>query len=111
MGAYDLNIDRGTTFSLSMTLNDSNSAPIDLTNYQVSGFLKYQYSDSNILANLNATKIDPFTSGLISLSISATGTFALPITIGKYDINIYDTSGNVTKVLYGNAYVNPQVTF
>ena len=110
MNSYDLQINQGTTFSMNMSLTDINGNPIDLTNANVSGFLKFRYGDTGILANLSVSKIDPYISGMVALNIAASGTQKLPITIGCYDINMYQ-SGIVTKVLGGNAYIYPDVTY
>lgn len=111
MAAYDLTVNRGTSFSLSLTLNDTNGLPIDLTNYFVSGFIKYRYSDSGILSDLNATKVPPYSGGNIALSIAPSGTALLPVGLSVYDVNIFHTgSGISSKVLYGDVEINPNVS-
>jgi hypothetical protein len=111
MDDYDLEIQKGATFSISLTVNDTGEAPIDLTPYSISGFLKYRYSDTTPLADLNATKIAPYTGGCISLSLSASTTASLPVTVGVYDVEIHHSGGSVTKVLRGKASIEPEVTF
>ena len=111
MDTYDLNIYQGSSFALSLTLKDSCGSPINLSGYEgLSGFIKYRYSDSGKLADLNPTKLTPYTSGKISLSISADVTSSLPVTVAVYDIETY--SGiNVQKVLAGRANIFPQATY
>jgi hypothetical protein len=112
MDSYDFEVYKGSSFSLSVTLKDSDSVPIDLTDYNVSGFLKYKYSDSTKLTNLNAAKSSPYTSGIITLSIPSSGTSVLPVTLAVYDVEIYNTSTlNVEKVLRGNVSIQPEVTY
>jgi hypothetical protein len=112
MDSYDLDIYKGATFSLSLTLNDTAGNPIDLTNYSISGFLKFRYSDTGKLVSLNPSGISPLTSGNVLLSIHATGTEVLPVTYGVYDLEIrHNTSGTVDKVLNGRARIHPEVTF
>ena len=108
MDSYDLDINQGETFVLSLTLRDENSAPIDLTNYSLGGNLKYQYGDSYYLSSLNAVKNTPYASGIVSFSIDATGTAILPVTLGVYDVFI-SNSCITTKILNGNANINPSV--
>lgn len=113
MDSYDLDITQGTTFSLTIALTDSNGSPIDLNSYDVSGFVKYKFSDNLKLADLNATRIAPFESGIISISIPATGTASLPVTIARYDVEIYNTGSNpITsdKVLIGEVSIGPEAT-
>jgi len=112
MDSYNLDIYQGATFSLSLTLKDSDNIPIDLTDYNVSGYLKSRYSNSGKLADLGASKVAPYPSGVILLNIPATGTATLPITLAFYDVEIgHITSGTVSKVLRGNASIYPEVTW
>jgi hypothetical protein len=112
MDSYDLDIYKGATFSLSLTLNDASGIPIDLTNYNLSGYLKFKYSDSGKLVDLHPLAIIPLISGNVSLSIPATGTSVLPVTVGVYDIELYHTGlGTVDKVLMGRARIHPEVTY
>lgn len=112
MDSYDFEINQGSTFSLNLNLNDALGNPIDLTNYTVSGYLKFLYSDSQKLTDLNATRIAPYASGQINISIADTGTAVLPITIARYDVEIrHTTSGTTDKVLKGAVTINPEVTY
>ncbi len=108
MDSYDINIVQGETFSFGTTLKDENDSYVDLTYYDISGHLKYQYGDSSYLTNLNPVKVAPYASGTISFSIDNQTTAILPITIGVYSIFLID-SGSAARVLNGNAYINPSV--
>lgn len=112
MDSYDFDIFQGSSFSLGVTLRDGDQAPINLSGYSVSGLLKFKYSDASYLTNLNATKQAPYASGYITLSIPSTGTAALPVTVGFYDVELYhNTSGTTDKVLRGKASIYPEVTY
>jgi hypothetical protein len=112
MDAYDFDIYKGSTFSLGLTLKDGDGVPMDLSSYNVSGFLRYSYSDSSRLADLNATKVAPYASGGINLTIPSSGTAVLPVTICVYDVEIYHTgAGTVDKVLKGAVSVYPEATY
>jgi hypothetical protein len=111
MDTYDLQINKGETYNLSLNVNNDDGTPIDLSTSLVSGYLKFKYSDTNKLTDLNATVTVP-ASGIITVSISATGTAALPVMVGVYDIEAWNTGSNVvTKILAGKAFVYPEVTF
>jgi hypothetical protein len=108
---YDFDIYKGATLSLTLTLKDSNDTAIDLTPYNVSGYLKYKHSDANKLCDLNPVKTTP-TSGIITLTIPATGTAVLPCGYGFYDIELHHTgNGMVLKVLNGKTLIYPEVTY
>ena len=112
MDDYDLEIFKGSTYSLSVGLTDGDGVPIDLTNYDISGFLKFKYSDSTKLVSLSPLKTLPLASGIISLNIPDSGTSALPVTLGVYDVEIYHTGAlTVDKILKGKAFIYPEVTF
>jgi hypothetical protein len=109
--AYDFDIYKGTTFSLSLTLKDSNGTPINLSGYNVSGFLKYRPSDTDKLCDLNPIKTNP-ASGIVTLTISYNTTATLPCGHGFYDIQIHNTGTDiVTRVLDGKANIYPEFTY
>ncbi len=113
MDAYDLQINKGATYSLNITVKDSNSVPINLSGYTTSGFLKFRYSDSGKLTSLNASGVAPLASGVINLSIPATVTANLPTSLCFYDVEISNISGDgsTTKVLRGKAVIEPEITW
>ena len=112
MDSYNITFNKGSTYSVSLGLTDADGAAINLTNYDVSGFLKYRYSDSGRLLNLNATKTIPHASGYITLIVPATGTAILPVGTSFYDVKIFHTSdGTVDTILGGKVYINPEITY
>ena len=109
MTTYDLQIYQGTTYNIAINLNNSDGTPVNLSGFAISGFLKYEYSDTGKLVDLSPQIINPV-SGSISITVPASVTASIPITMGFYDVQIY-SSGTVSKVLMGNAYIYPDVTF
>lgn len=111
MDTYNLTIYKGATYSLSLTLKDSNSVPINLSGYAISGFLKTQYSNTGKLCSLNVSVADA-TGGIVTLGIPASGTEVLPVGYGFYDIEMLNSGNNsVTKVLAGRVSIFPEVTY
>ena len=109
--AYDLEIQQGANYYLTLGITDASGNAQDLSNCLVSGLIKTHYGDFSGLCSLNASIISP-SSGVISLSISSSNTSQLPVNFLFYDINLYNinTSGT-SKILYGKAIVSPQITF
>lgn len=108
MPGYDLNVVQGSNYYLTLIVND-NGNPLNLNNYQFSGFYRNSFSSSNP-TNLNVSGLIP-ASGVINLYISPENTALMPVGIGVYDIKFTDHSGNSFKALFGNVYVYPQVTY
>jgi hypothetical protein len=107
--SYDIFLQQGSDYSINLNLTNSDTSPIDLSAYNVSGIAKMKYSDTGILLNLSPSIINA-PSGIINIFISGIKTETLPINIGFYDIFIYN-SGSVTSVLNGKVFINPSITF
>ncbi len=108
---YDLNITQGSSFVIRVVAQDSSGAAIDLTNWSLRGYAKIKYSESNLLVDLDPKKASPYSSGYIDIEITAATTSTLPVTEGVYDIEIYDSSGYVDKVVAGYVRVYPETTY
>lgn len=108
---YDLNLTQGSSFTIRLVAQDTNGSVIDLTNWDIRGYAKIKYSEANLLVDLNPQKVSPNSSGQIDIQLSAATTSTLPITEGVYDIEIYDSSGYVDKVVAGYIRVYPETTY
>jgi hypothetical protein len=105
---YDIEAIQGNTLLLSVIARDSNSNIIDLNGYGVRGYVKYQYSDTGKLLDLNPQITMP-SSGIINISGDANAISSLPVGKLVYDLEVYN--GNyVTKFLNGYFSVAPEVT-
>ena len=112
---YNLDVIQGSTFSAQLFAKDANGTAINLTNYSLRGVMKYNYGTGISLVNLNPTvnTTSPYTavSGVIDVNISAANTAALPVTVGVYDIEMYNVGETeVKKLLDGRVKVYPEVT-
>jgi hypothetical protein len=108
---YDLTLIQGATFSVRLAALNETGAPIDLSNWSISGLARFTYSNSSILMNLNPTKVPGFESqGHFDLTVPAYTTALLPVVEGVYDVEI--RSGIfVSKILRGYIDVLPEVTY
>ena len=103
----DLIINQGTDFSTSFPLKDVNGDPLNLVGYSANSLIKKWYTSQNST---------PFTvsintiSGSINLSLSANTTTNLSAGRYVYDINLTDTSNNVSRVIEGIITLTPSVT-
>ena len=62
---YDLNITKGSSFTVRLVTQDTNGSVIDLTNWNVRGYAKIKYSEANLLVDLNPQKVSPNSNGFI----------------------------------------------
>lgn len=111
---YDLDVVQGSTFSAQLSVKNADGSPVNLTGYDVRGFIKYSYGSNSVLLNLNPVVniTAPLTkaSGVIDVRLTAAQTSTLPITVGVYDIETYNNDGEVNKVLDGKVRIHPEVT-
>lgn len=117
---YDFNIEKGTSFSLSIVYKDENGFVIDLTGYCARLVWKTNSGDSQIFITTNTNyndykfSIDP-TNGRILLQIPALVTNTYEFKSAKYDLEVesplelYPGGGNITnRVLFGTITIVPR---
>ena len=106
---YDISIEQGSSFNLTLTAKDSNGNLLNLNGYNARGSIKYSYGSTGYLINLNPVITNP-TSGLITISVPASGTSSLPVTKAVYDIEVYNLSDYTFKAVRGYVNIIPEVT-
>ena len=107
--SYDITAYQGLSLDLTVPVVDGSGLPINLSGCSLSGFVKYQYSSTGHLLDLSPAIVAPATSGLVSISIPASGLSSMPIVSAMYDVHLYN-SGIVSKILGGYFNVFPEVT-
>ncbi len=106
---YNLNITRGSNFSIRLVAKDEGGLPINLSGYSARSYVKHHYSSTGNLLDLDPTPTEPKASGYIDINISGAQTINMPIVQGVYDLEIY--SGTyVDKLIKGYANIFPEVT-
>ena len=104
----NLSIDQGATFTSDVTVKDANGNAFDLTGYTARAKLAKGYQSTQTRQDFTAT-ISNATSGVVTLSLTATQTTALDDTRYVYDLEIVN-GDVVTRVIEGLISVRPQVT-
>ena len=109
---FDLNLSRGSQFSIRLIAHNEDGSAINLSGYELRGQAKQGYSGP-LLVDLNPTKVAGFeTSGYIDILLSSAQTSGIPVTQGVYDIEIYQTGSSYAEALIkGYIEVHPDVTF
>ena len=106
---FDIDIIRGEPFISTVTITTSGAGcpPFDLTNYNVSGGLKFKYSEPN-LVNFGIDVMSPLSSGTLTMTLTVPETSGLPITECIYYLKgIPIPSGSYVDLLNGYANINP----
>ena len=117
---YNFSATQGSQLSVRLKVQDASGDALNLSGYGARGVVKYRYSSTNSLVDLEPTIVSGTTgsayqSGLIDVYLSGSQTSSLPIGDFVYDIEKYptgasNTEGAVDKILAGSFLVYPQVT-
>jgi hypothetical protein len=110
-GYQDLFLNQSETFTTSLTLDDVNGLPYNLTGFSVKSQAKRSYYANNVIINFD-TSISDANNGVITLSANSATTANIPSTSKLvYDVFIkQNETGAVTKVLEGQIFISPAVT-
>ena len=117
---YNFSATQGSQLSVRLNIKDASGDGLYLSGYGARGIVKYRYSSTNALVDLDPTIVSgengiAYQSGLIDVYLSGSQTSGLPIGDFVYDIEKYPTGasnveGAVDKILAGSFLVYPQVT-
>ena len=104
----NLIVDQGTDFVFNVYLIDVNGNPFDLTGYTANAQIRRSYT-ANTFYNIDTTVLA--NAGLIFLHMSPDTTSLLTETRYVYDLDLYSSSNNTSRIIEGIVNVNPGVTF
>ena len=117
---YNFSATQGSQLSVRLNVQDASGDAINLSGYGARGVVKYRYSSTVPLVDLDPTIVSGTTgsayqSGLIDVYLSGSQTSGLPIGDFVYDTEKYPSGaanieGAVDKILAGSFLVYPQVT-
>lgn len=103
----NLTIDQGSDFTLNFDLKDSAGNAFDLTGYTGrSQFRKYYTSNTSY--TLGA--VTGNTNGVVTLSLGAANSAAIPAGRYLYDVEIVSAGNTVTRILEGILTLTPEIT-
>ena len=111
-GLYDIIIEQGATFQMSLTWNDNTGSPINLSGYSARMQVRTSYEAEETLVSLTSLGGDIVLGGAlgtIAITIAASVTETLQIDEGVYDLELVNGL-TVTRLLQGKATVSREVT-
>jgi hypothetical protein len=107
---YNLTIEQGADFAWTLTLQDDQNAPIDLTGAVLEGMIRAGSKSGKKLVDFTLGLNIPATDGVINVSLTEAQTAALPVD----DSHAYDIkatyAGKTIRVIEGTVTVSQQVT-
>lgn len=98
---YDLRIDQGSDFSMTLTFKDTESNKINLTGFTFDGQIRSQFSNPTVIAEFDFDILDqdnPLTLG--QLRVSLPGSTSTAIVVPSLPLTPNSTSRPVTRFIY-----------
>jgi selenophosphate synthetase-related protein len=111
-GVYDITIEQGATFTMSLTWKDSTGSPVNLTGYTARMQVRENYESDSTLVSLTSSGGDIVLGGAlgtIAVTIAATATQLLQLDEAVYDLELVN-GATVTRLLQGKAIISREVT-
>ena len=109
---YNIKLDQGSDYSLSLTYKDPTGNVIDLTGYTARMDVRMTHTTPSKIISLTTEngmiQLDA-ANGVINLSIDAANTANLAATNSVYDLELV-TGNNVLRLIEGKFAVTPEVT-
>lgn len=113
-GRYNLDIEQGATFGLTLTWKDAAGTPIDLTGYSARAHIRSMTQSASTLLEMttvNSRIVLGGGAGTIVLSASAAVTAALAAPVDAvWDLELESGAGTVTRLLAGDVHVSAEVS-
>lgn len=110
---YNFTIEQGTTFTKSFVWKNNSGVAVDLTGYTARMQVRLSVTSEDVLLTASTTNgklaLTPL-EGKITLSLSAQDTAGFDWKRGKYDLELEDADGRVTRLLFGLITVSLEVT-
>lgn len=111
---YDIPaIEQGADFFFDLTYKDDTGTPIDLTGYSARMQIREEVSSNIALVSISSATGEIVLGGIagtIAVHIPASVTTGLSFNTGKYDLELEDSAGVVTRLIQGSVTLSPEVT-
>jgi len=117
---YNIVVEQGATFKLTITYKDSEGDPIDLTNIDARMEIRQEYASASALVTIDSS--EGGTANLSGIALGgAAGTIVIIISEDEtkeltapstnvYDLELISQDGAITRLIEGKATVSPGVT-
>ena len=111
-GIYNITMDQGAQWTLTVVYDNNNGTPIDLTGYTARMQVRPKFGSDNAVLTISSPSsgivITPLT-GTLNLTATTAQTGDIPGGFYVYDLEI-SSGGVVTRLMQGSVTVRDQVT-
>ncbi len=105
MSKFNLSIDQGSTFQITVDITDEDDNPLQSNGNSVSAQIRKHYLSTN-----STSFSTNLTNGVITLSLTANQTSALTAGRHLYDVELTNAANSKIRIMEGIVTVNPEVT-
>lgn len=108
---YDLRVNQGETFRLSVPVLDDNGAPISLSGMAARGQIRRSTASTDVLYEWSVAAGNlTFDTNHVVLTIPAATSSAWLWRNAAWDLELTDLNGDVTRLTEGVVLVQPEIT-
>lgn len=107
---YNFDLEQGTSWSKTLTLQKTNGFPKDLTGYTAKAQIRSKVEDEEVLAEITTRFILPRKYGQLVLSLTAEETMAITVYSAVWDLIVTSPDGIKSKLLKGTVFNHLTVT-
>lgn len=108
---FDLRINQGETFRLSIPVLDDDGNPVTLSGMAARGQVRSYAASPTVLYEWSTTAGNLALSGSnVVITVPAAASSSWTWRTASYDVELTDGSGNVTRLVEGHVVVQPEVT-
>jgi hypothetical protein len=122
-GRYDITLEQGATFDLPLRYRAPSGTAVDLTGYSAKMQVR-EAPASSVFVEFNSTLTangfifltgsaenrEDGANGNLRIFMTAANSALLPRFAGRYDLELADSTGYVTRLLEGQFRVEPEIT-
>ena len=103
-GTHNITIEKGATFSITLTIKNSDGSAFDLTNCTLASEIRIDSSNA-LQVGFTETVVGAATDGVATLSLTKTQTSALSTAPSSYDLFVDKPDGTSEKLLKGSVTI------
>lgn len=105
MSKFNLTVDQGTTFQITVDITDEDDNPLQSNGNSISAQIRKHYLSTN-----STSFSTNLSNGVITLTLSANQTSSLSPGRHVYDVELTNAANTKIRIMEGIVTVNPEVT-